>query len=85
MSMNQHELETAHFRALIDAHNLKRKVLVLDYNDECTVLARAKFNDAMERVVQIEVRGFERYGDGGKEDEDLVQECKYARLQADHV
>ena len=54
MSMNQHELETAHFRALIDAHDLKRSVLLLDYDDECTVLARAKFNDAMERVVQVE-------------------------------
>ena len=64
MSMDQHELETAHSRALIDAHDLKRSVLLLDYDDECTVLARAKFNDAMERVVQIEVRGFERYGSG---------------------
>ena len=54
MSMNQHELETAHFRALIDAHDLKRTVLELDYDDECTVLARAEFNDAMERVVQVE-------------------------------
>ena len=63
MSMNQHELETAHFRALIDAHDLKRSVLLLDYDDECTVLACAKNNDAMERVMQIEVRGFERYGD----------------------
>ena len=54
MSMNQHELETAHFRALIDAHDLKRSVLELDYDDECTVLARAEFNDAMERVVQVE-------------------------------
>ena len=63
MSMNQHELETAHFRALIDAHDLKLSVLLLDYDHECTVLACAKFNDAMERVMQIEVRGFERYGD----------------------
>ena len=64
MSMDQHELETAHSRALIDAHDLKRTVLELDYDDECTDLARAEFNDAMERVVQIEVRGFERYGSG---------------------
>ena len=50
MSMDQHELETAHSRALIDAHDLKRSVLLLDYDDECTALARgrAKFNDAME-------------------------------------
>jgi hypothetical protein len=58
---------------LIDAHLLKALVLKLDYNDECTVLARAKFNEAisttpylrkaMERVVHaaIEVRGLERY------------------------
>ena len=40
-------LWTAHSRALIDAHLLKALVLKLDYNDECTVLARAKFNEAI--------------------------------------
>ena len=90
MSMNQHELETAHSQALLDALGLKRSELELDYDDKCTVLARAKFDDAMERVVQIKVRGIERYGDGGKEDEEVVQELKdnfmlYARFPAAYI
>ena len=90
MSMNQHELETAHSRALLDALLLKRSELELEYEDKCTVLARAKFDDAMERVVQIKVRGIERYGDGGKEGEEVVQELKdnfmlYARFPAAYI
>ena len=90
MSMNQHELETAHSQALLDALGLKRSELELDYDDKCTVLARAKFDDAMERVVQIKVRGIERYGDGGKEGEEVLQELKdnfmlYARFPAAYI
>ena len=64
--MNQHELETAHSQALVEALEFKQLELVLEYEDKCTVLARAKSFGAMERVVQIKVRGIERYGDRGK-------------------
>jgi hypothetical protein len=56
----------AHSQALIEALEFKQLELVLEYEDKCTVLARAKSFGAMERVVQIKVRGIERYGDRGK-------------------
>ena len=76
MSMNQHELETAHSQALIEALEFKRLELKLVNEYKCTVLARAKSFVAMGRVVQIKVRRIERCGDGGKENEELVQALK---------
>jgi len=62
MSMNQHELETAHSRALIEALMLKNEEIDLANRGKCPVLAHAKAIDAMDRALQIEALGIELYG-----------------------
>ena len=64
MSMNQHELEIAHSRALIKALVLKNEEIELALRGKCPVLARAKFNDAADRTEQIERLGIESSMEG---------------------
>ena len=80
MSMNQHELETAHSRALIEALMLKNEEIDLATRGKCPVLAHAKAVDAMERVMQITLLGIMRFGGDEEAVEWIKDEYAFERI-----
>ena len=78
--MNQHELETAHSRALIEALMLKNEEIDLANRGKCPVLAHAKAIDAMDRALQIEALGIELYGGDEKNVKWIKEEYAFKQI-----